>query len=95
MTYSMTLRFMLLLISHRMNSYLNLADTALVYIHHLEGIVLVIYLLMDAREVTLNLQEQSCQCIGITLYLSKLLVIHIQDATKVRKQSLALEDKVL
>ena len=62
-----------------MYRHLDLADAALLDIHHLESIVLIIYLLVHAWEITLDFQEQTCQGISITLYLLKLFIIYIQN----------------
>ena len=66
-----------------MYRHLDLADAALLNIHHLESIVLIIYLLVHAWEIALDFQEQTSQGISITLYLLKLFIIYIQNLAEV------------
>ena len=47
-----------------MYRHLNLADTALLDIHHLKSIVLIIYLLVHTWEIALDFQEQTSQRIS-------------------------------
>ena len=66
-----------------MYRHLDLADATLLDIHHLESIVLIIYLLVHAWEITLDFQEQTCQGISIALNLLELFVIYIQNLAEV------------
>ena len=62
-----------------MHRHLNLADAALLDVHHLKSIVLIIYLLVHAWEIALDFQEQTSQGISIALNLLELFVIYIQN----------------
>ena len=75
-----------------MNNYLYLTDTAFFNTYNLKGIVLIVNLLMDAKEVALYLKQESGKRICITLHIRELIVVHIQNLAEVGKQSLALED---
>ena len=76
-----------------MYRHLNLADTALLDIHHLKSIVLIIYLLVHTWEIALDFQEQTCQRISIALNLLELFVIYIQDFAEIRKKRFTFKDK--
>ena len=76
-----------------MYRHLNLADAALLDIHHLKSIVLIIYLLVHTWEIALDFQEQTSQRISITLYLLKLFIIYIQDFAEIRKKCFTFKDK--
>ena len=46
---------------------------------------------MQLGEVALNLQQQTCQRVGITLHLSKCLIVQLQQTVEVAQQRLAFE----
>ena len=71
--------------------YFNAAYAPLLQLHHLKCIVQMVYLLMDAQEVALNLKQKSCQRISIALYVGKLVIVNLQDAAEITKKSLALK----
>ena len=76
-----------------MYRHLNLADAALLDIHHLKSIVLIIYLLVHTWEIALDFQEQTSQRISIALNLLELFIIYIQDFAEIRKKRFTFKDK--
>ena len=76
-----------------MYRHLNLADATLLYLHNLESIVLIIYLLVHTWEIAFDFQEQTSQRISITLNLLELFVIYIQDFTEIRKKRFTFKNK--
>ena len=71
---------------------LHLANPALLYLHDFKGVVLIVYTLLKGREIALELKEQACQGVGISLYFREFFIAYIQNLTEITQKSLPLKD---
>ena len=57
-----------------------------VELRHLEGEVLIVQPFMLLWEVALDLQQQSCQRVGIAFHILKRIIVKIQDLEEITQQ---------
>ena len=58
-------------------------DASALQLHYLKGVILVVYAFMQAKEVSLDFEQHSCQSISIAFHIAEGVVIDIKNSAQI------------